>query len=626
VFWIPVLALSVVVNLELRRRTPQHSAVNDPSSSAQLLVFGTSVLVLALLLCVFGPAMLYFSDPLAYFNQGVDRVIGSSLPIMGLILLAALIIWTTVPRRGRNALCKLSSFCALASLLFASSGFPDYGVIDGFNLSRFNSVTPSVKALVDITTLGVAALITLALFKYKGSLEIVAYFVVLSIALVVYPCVLSITHKVAPETTGTGQLQTALKYSKSGKNTVIFILDMFTGTHIKQLIEDLPETMMKFTGFTWYPDTLAAGNITLLGIPPIVGGHSYVPSQMNKNSDSTNVEKLTQAHTLLPRSFAESGSETSLLNVPFYLDKTIFLKQLGDAGKNLHFFPNATEIIYPPNKKDTESRLYSIALSLFRMSPNLLRGSIYQGGMWLGAADHQDSFRATKGEVLFLTSLPALSSTTSPRDTFKVIYSLLPHCYFHLKKDIVEFVQDPDPSTPNQPYSSALGNNISLEHYYTEQHTMRFLATYLDWLKAQGIYDNTKVILVSDHSWFDSRMLSDAFGGNHSYPGRPAGLLMIKDFNATGPLKISPHFLSTADVPFFACSHIGSEKCERDSSIRAYLQKVLQTDTPLDRERTHDVAEQWVLNRHPEHTLEFQTYRVRNSMFDRKNWALVPVE
>jgi hypothetical protein len=101
---------------------------------------------------------------------------------------------------------------------------------------------------------------------------------------------------------------------------------------------------------------------------------------------------------------------------------------------------------------------------------------------------------------------------------------------------------------------------------------------------------------------------------------------MIKDFNATGPLKISPHFLSTADVPFFACSHIGSEKCERDSSIRAYLQKVLQTDTPLDRERTHDVAEQWVLNRHPEHTLEFQTYRVRNSMFDRKNWALVPVE
>jgi hypothetical protein len=626
-FWIVVLALSISIKVWFLRHPEALSDITpiarDAFSWAQRLLFVSAVLVLALLLCVFGPTMLYLSDPHAYFNQGVFQVLRSSLPVMGLIVLAAFTIWTSLPRAWRGALCKGSTFSAIACLLFASSNLPDYGVIDGFLLSRASSVTTYIRALADVATLLVAAFITWALFRYKRPLEIVAFFFLISTTLIGYPLFLSITRTPTPEVPRAERLQAALDYSKDGKNTLIFVLDMFTGTHIKQMLDDSPTMMMKFTGFTWYPDTLAGGNITLIGMPPIMGGHDYLPSGMNKAVGSTNAQKLARAHAHLPKAFAEAGNTASLINVPFYFDSTLFLQELGDAQKNVHFVQNAVQTTYKPDMKATGSSLYSIAVSLFRMSPNLLRGSIYQGGRWLGAADVQDTFRATKGEVSFLTSLPALSSAKSPTDTFKVLYSLLPHCYYHLQKDVVEFVEDPDPSTPNQPSSHDLGSNISPEHYYTEQHTMRFLGSYFDWLREQGIYDNTKIILVSDHSWFDSRMLSDAFGGDHSYPGRPAGLLMIKDFNATGPLKISQHFLSTADVPFFACSHMSPERCEPQASVRDYLRQVALTDTPIDRERTHSVTDQWGLDRHPSDTFQFKMYRVRNSMFDRNHWEEV---
>ena len=434
-FWIVVLTLSILINIQIRQSIPT-LVPQDPLAWGHRLIFGSTMLAFALLLCVFGPSMLYFSYPIAYFNQGVLQVLRSSIPVMGIILMISLLTWTATPPRFRGALCRVVSFCATACLLFASSKLPDYGVVDGFALSRFGSVSTTVKAIADITTLGLAALITWALFRFKQPFEIAAYFILVSLTLTAYPAILSVIRTSSAETAGAAQLKGALQYSKSGKNTIIFVLDMFTGTHINQMLDDMPDTMSKFTGFTWYPDTVATGSSTLVGMPGIVGGHSFLPSQMNEAVASTNVEKLTQAHTVLPRLFAESGSETSLINVPFYFDRSVFQKEIGDADKSLHFVPNATQIIYKPDMKAIGAPLYSIAISLFRMSANLLKSTIDQVGNWLGSANINYSFPATKGEVLLLTSLPSLSSATSPTDTFKIIYSLLPHCFYHLQKDV----------------------------------------------------------------------------------------------------------------------------------------------------------------------------------------------
>jgi hypothetical protein len=623
-FWISALVLGIWLHtrhtVQDTKAIPDHAAPAARGSEVQRLVFGSAVLVIATLLCVFGPAMLYLSDPHAYFHQGLLQVLRSSIPVMGIIVLSSVTAWAVSPQRARRPLCFLVTFCALASLLFASSTVPDYGVVDGFALSGFKSVTTLSMAIADVAIISAAAVVTWALFRYKRPLEIVAFFLVITTALAAYPVTLAFAHRKPVDVPRTSQLKAALEFSKEGKNTLIFMLDMFTGTHIKQMIDESPDIMKKFVGFTWYPDTVATGNITLLGFPPIVGGHSFLAAELNKDQASTNKQKLARAHALLPQVFATAGGRSSLLNTPAYLDVNEFKHLLGQSAASVQVIPDATQITYKADMKATGSSLYSIAISLFRMAPNFLRPMIYHNGDWLGAAKAQDAFRETKSQVAFLTSLPTLSATTSSTDTLKVIYSLLTHCYYHLQKDVVDFVKDPDPSTPDQPHSTALRGDISREHFYTEEHTLRFLGAYFDWLRENGVYDNTKIILTSDHSWADSRMLSDSFGGNHSYPGRPAGLLMIKDFNAAGPLKVSPHYMSTADVPFFACSHLGSEKCEPNTSVRSYLQQALVSETPIDRERTHDVSTKWTIERHPSNSLELETHRVRNSMFRRENW------
>ena len=87
-------------------------------------------------------------------------------------------------------------------------------------------------------------------------------------------------------------------------------------------------------------------------------------------------------------------------------------------------------------------------------------------------------------------------------------------------------------------------------HYQVNMATMLQLGRWFDYLKENGVYDNTRIILVSDHGremWQFDDMYSnqnfDALGCN--------ALLMVKDFNASG-FTISDEFMTNADVPTLA--------------------------------------------------------------------------
>ncbi|MDR2143799.1 MAG: hypothetical protein LBP29_05470, partial [Treponema sp.] len=79
------------------------------------------------------------------------------------------------------------------------------------------------------------------------------------------------------------------------------------------------------------------------------------------------------------------------------------------------------------------------------------------------------------------------------------------------------------------------------------------LAEWFDFLKSAGVYDNTRIILVSDH------------GSQINYvtkprPGMPANfdnlhpILLVKDFGAGGKLAFDNTFMTNADVPVLALS------------------------------------------------------------------------
>ena len=94
--------------------------------------------------------------------------------------------------------------------------------------------------------------------------------------------------------------------------------------------------------------------------------------------------------------------------------------------------------------------------------------------------------------------------------------------------------------------------------YHTQMASFKLIGTWLTYLKENGIYDNTRIVIVSDHGG-DSReddfekddALDNAItGGQYVGRGHYHCLLMYKDFNAKGKMVLDNEtFMTNADAP-----------------------------------------------------------------------------
>ena len=66
-------------------------------------------------------------------------------------------------------------------------------------------------------------------------------------------------------------------FSKTKPNTVVVMLDAFTGTHMRQIVEEFPDIKDAYRGFTWYSDTLATGGNTITSIASMLCGLRCTP-------------------------------------------------------------------------------------------------------------------------------------------------------------------------------------------------------------------------------------------------------------------------------------------------------------------------------------------------------------
>jgi hypothetical protein len=89
--------------------------------------------------------------------------------------------------------------------------------------------------------------------------------------------------------------------------------------------------------------------------------------------------------------------------------------------------------------------------------------------------------------------------------------------------------------------------------YHINAAALMRLAEWFDFLKKENVYDNTRIILVSDHGPETNLVTKTSlpFNVDQFNP-----LLMIKDFDASDDLQTDMSFMSNADVPFFALKDI----------------------------------------------------------------------
>jgi arylsulfatase A-like enzyme len=88
--------------------------------------------------------------------------------------------------------------------------------------------------------------------------------------------------------------------------------------------------------------------------------------------------------------------------------------------------------------------------------------------------------------------------------------------------------------------------------YHANVAALKRVGVWLDRLKKDGMYDNTRIIIVSDHGKNVFNPLFMDFEKNMKAYSRYNPLLLVKDFGSEEDLFIDDNFMTNADAPLFA--------------------------------------------------------------------------
>ncbi len=152
-------------------------------------------------------------------------------------------------------------------------------------------------------------------------------------------------------------------------------------------------------------------------------------------------------------------------------------------------------------------------------------------------------------------------------------------------------------------------------HYHANMAAYLLFAKWFDFLRENDVYDNTRIIIVSDHGGdlkqFDDMIIDENADAESLNP-----ILLFKDFNTSGFLT-DDTFMTNAEVPFLATNKIidNPKNPYTGNSIKSEKEKeqlVVFTfnSSALDGENTFDMD-------------KYNLYTVHDNIFDKSNWKKV---
>jgi len=341
--------------------------------------------------------------------------------------------------------------------------------------------------------------------------------------------------------------------SRTGKNIVFIMLDRAVNVFMPFIFEESPELKEAYSGFTYYPNTVSFNGYTSIGAPPVYGGYEYTPEEINKKTNITLVEKHNQSLVMLPRIFLENEFSVYVTDPPYAnynwkSDLSIFdswpgIKAYITDSQYTDLWLNEKNLKLPKTSDIIKRNMFWY--SLFKGLPLLFRQPLYMDGNWCSPVSN-NSLRRTLNGYAVLDYFPRLTEITNNNiNTALIMTNNTTH--------EGSFLQAPDytPSTAVTNYGNTrFAKEVS---YHINAAAIKRLADWFDFLKKENVYDNTRIILVSDHGPEPNFVtkIGVPFNVDQFNP-----LLMLKDFYASGEIKTDMSFMSNADVPYLSLVNV----------------------------------------------------------------------
>ncbi len=281
------------------------------------------------------------------------------------------------------------------------------------------------------------------------------------------------------------------KYSKND-NFIILLLDAVDSMYFKKAMNNNPDLALSLKDFTYYPDTLSMDPYTQESIPQILSGHLY------KNEEPyLNYFNNAMNNSILLKNLYDNNYEVNIYENEFYY-----------TDKNALKIANVVNY-YTNNDVDLDYVRYSknqIRYILFRYLPFFLKK--YSRIEYL---DFDSTIKMNNMEPFypFTTTFSGYQQNRDfnldSQNNFKFIHLQGAHLPFSFDKSLKE---------------------METTSYYDEvEGCLALVYDYINFLKENNIYDNSRIIIMADHGF-----AMDEYG-EETNEGRQNPILFIKGKN-----------------------------------------------------------------------------------------------
>lgn len=587
VFVIGVGLLLLLPAFLLALKKTVHFRASEPQPNPKLFLLGTVFLTILTGLLI--PSALIADSPqeyvdITYFYHPLWYIVSSFCMAAGAFLIWMRVFYWLASPKARHLFDQLVwILCGVALVNYMFFG-TDLGVISSTLQYERGMFFSKRQQLINLLTLAVvAAVLYFCARKWKrvpvnmliisvAAMGVMSAWNLVTIAASIAE--LSADGFFAGETSGSEAPH--FRLSTTGKNVVVLMLDRAMGEYVPYMFNEKPELKEKFDGFTYYENTISFAGYTNFAAPALFGGYEYTPVEINKRKEEPVVSKHNEALKVMPVIFSDNGYEVTVCDPPTtggVCDLSIYDDCSGvTAYITEGRFGASTQKL----KAIEQNRRNFFFFSVMKSSPLFFQPSLYYKGKYCQAVPAnqvREGLSVSSGvDVRFmeayqvLASFPSMTKVTS--DAANTLLLLVNNATHQPM-----LVQEPD-YTPAQKVDNTVydaehtdrfvvngrelkvENDYQMAHYQTNMTAMIQLGNWFDYLRENNVYDNTRIILVSDHGrdvfQLDELIIGDEYQKDMEpyYP-----LLMVKDFDSEG-FVTSGTFMTNADVPSLAMKDI----------------------------------------------------------------------
>lgn len=579
------------------------------------------------------PMAVIYSSPqdfinVFYYRNPLTFVLTTFLTYAGLFLAWGSIIFYMLSAGHRTRYCQLLSFVLFGSLIDYYCFKADVGTMGLYLNFRYQPwfATPERYGSIIVMIVLCAVLLLLWIKQMKVYRYLSVVLIAVFLTMVCYQGAhaereiskVEVSEILEDEDVG-------FKLSRNGKNVVVIMMDAAISGYLPFFIEEKPELIEQYDGFVYYPNAVSTGLYTNYGAQAIYGGYEYTTGGMNARSDTGLDQKFNEAFRVMPVLFGENGYNVTVSDISYagyqnFPDFSIYSDypyvNAFHYGDRYSWGGQTIEETWSMMERNF------VFYSLYRCAPPILQDNIYDDANYFAGGGKKTWYPGElKSEYKALELLPQHTEILDEENGELMVYA-------NMTAHAEGLLQLPDYTMPevmdNSSYDFEMvrtvdGITLNIDspagegekYYHANMAALLKLGEWFDYLREEGVWDNTRIIVVSDHGRANGQFESMLMPDGPDVQGVNC-LLLVKDYNSKG-FSTDDRFMTNADVPSIALEGIveapvnpfTGEKISMDAKADG-VDVFVGTDWELQEGNTFDENADW--------------YHVRDDIFIGSNW------